>query len=335
MNASAILATLLTLAPLAAQNSSAQTTINRFGLGCQGNLGYLTNNVEIRATATAQYNSATGELQLLINNTTPIVAGEATATISEIHFNLPAGAVTGATLTNQVGSGGATPAFTLSFDADTASAPSSNSAGCLGDYNVTLATGPGSQGGIANPNATNISTPNPVTGPVTFTMQLTGPGTSGIDAEAIIATISQGGPTSTNVTMKFQGGGVGGQESGYVGSCDECRTALYTVGQTSVGSSFDLCVTGGYGCHACVWVSGSAGPSVVGGITIPIGLPIAAAYTLGNFGLGGTGNSVCVPVSVPNNTQLVGFEFHAVNITYNALNLQGYQFSDPFTVTIN
>lgn len=334
MKAHTLLATLLTLAPLAAQNSSSQTVINLYGLGCQGNQGYITGGVEIRATATAYYNSATGVLQMLITNDTPVVAGESTATISEIYFNFPAGAVTGATLTGQQGSGGATPGFSLSFDADTGSAPNPNSAGCLGDYNVALTLPTGASGAIANPNASNISTPNPVTGPVTFTMQLTGPGTSGMDAEAIIATISQGGTTSTNVSMKFQGGGVGGQESGYVGTCDECRTSIYTVGSTSVGATFDLCVTGGYGCHACVWVSGTPGPTNVGGITVPVGLPIAAAWDLGNFGLGNVGNSVCIPVNVPNNTQLSGFQFYVANITYNALNLNGYQFSAPFTVTI-
>jgi len=335
MNVPATLATLLTVSTLAAQNTSATTTIDITSIGCQATPGLLTGDVAVGATATVDYNSATGELQLTIANDTPIVAGEATATITEIYLNLPAGSVTGATLGNQVGSGGATPNFSMSFDGDTAVAPNPNSTACLGNFNLCLDSGNGSMGAIANPLATNVSTPNPVTGPVTLTIQLTGPGTAGITAESILSTISQGGSQATTVGMKFQGAGLGGQESGFVGANDECRTAIYVNGPTAPGSTFELCVTGGYGCHACLWVSPTPGPSVAGGITVPIGLPIAGAYGLGNFGLGGAGNSLCVPFSVPNSPLMSGFQFYAVNITFNALNLSGYHFSDPFTITIN
>ena len=330
----AILTSLLAAATLSAQGSSASTTINHNGLGCQGLGGRLTGGVVVNTIVSMSYDKATAVLQVSVNNNTPIVAGESTATVSEVHLNFPNGAVTGVTLNNQTGSGGATPAFTLSYDADSAAAPNPNAAGCLGDFNVMLTSGANGAGGIANPAATNIATANPVTGPVTFELQLTGPGTTGIDAEAIIATISQGSPSATNVALKFDGGGVQGQESGYVGSCDECRTSIYTVGQTAIGSTFDLCATGGFGCHACIWISATPGPTVLQGITIPVGLPIAAAWTLGNFGIGGTGNYDCIQVPVPNNTQLQGFEFYVANVTYNALNLQGYGFSPSFTVRI-
>ena len=331
----AILTALLAATSLVAQNSSASTLINEFGLGCQGLGGRLTGGVVINSTVGMAYNSATGVLQVSVNNNTPIVAGESTATISEVHINFPNGAVTGATLNSQAGSGGATPAFTMSFDADSAAAPNPNAAGCLGDFNLTLSAGANGAGGIANPAATSIATANPVFGPVTFELQLTGPGTTGVDAEAIIATISQGSPSATSVALKFEGGGLQGQEGGYVGSCDQCRTSIYTVGQTTVGSTFDLCVTGGFGCHSCMWISATPGPTIVQGVTVPVGWPIAAAWELGNFGIGGTGNYACIPFSVPNNAQLQGFEFYVANLTYNALNLQGYAFSPGFTVTIN
>lgn len=335
MQLHAPLALLLCVTAVTAQNTTASTTVDASGIGCQATPGLLTGDVAVEATATVDYNSATGELQLTVANDTPNVAGEDNAVITEIYLNLPAGTVTGATLTSQSGSGGATPNFSLSFDADTAAGPQPNSTACLGNFNIGLDAGNGSMGAIANPQANSISTPNPVTGPVTFTIQLTGPGTAGITAEAILSTISQGGSQPTTFGLKFQGAGVGGQESGFVGSHDECRTAVYVNGPTVPGSSFELCVTGGFGCHACLWVSATPGPSVAGGVTIPIGLPIAGAYDLGNFGLGGVGNSTCVTFDVPNSPLMSGFEFYAVNITYNALNLQGYQFSEPFTVTIN
>tara|TARA_R110002072_G_scaffold46591_6_gene128933 strand:+ start:6 stop:1016 length:1011 start_codon:yes stop_codon:yes gene_type:complete len=331
----AILTALLAATSLVAQNSSASTLINEFGLGCQGLGGRLTGGVVINSTVGMAYNAATGVLQVSVNNNTPIVAGESTATISEVHINFPNGAVTGATLNSQAGSGGATPAFTMSFDADSAAAPNPNAAGCLGDFNLTLSAGANGAGGIANPAATSIATANPVFGPVTFELQLTGPGTTGVDAEAIIATISQGSPSATSVALKWDGGGVQGQENGYVGSCDQCRTSIYTTGQTSIGSTFNLCATGGFGCHACIWISATPGPTIVQGVTIPVGFPIAAAWTLGNFGIGGTGNSQCISISVPNNSQLQGFEFYTANVTFNALNVQGYGFSPQFTVRIN
>lgn len=320
---------------LTAQTSTASTVINQDGVGCQFGNGWITGTVTVGADIDVSYDAATGLLDVTVENTTPIVAGQANATITEIHFNLPPGAITGATLVNQIGTGGATPNFTLSFDADTATAPNPNGVGCLGDFNISLDNGIGSQGAIANAAAPNINTPNPVLGPVTFTIQLTGPGASGVNAEAVLATISQGANLPTNVGMKFQGGGIGGQESGFVGACDFCRTAMYTTGDRSPGGQFDICVTGGFGCHACVWVSATAGPTTVGNITVPIGLPIAAAFTLGNFGLGGAGTSFCVPVSVPNNPQLSGFTFYAVNVTYNALNVVDYSFSQPIEIVIN
>jgi hypothetical protein len=321
---------LLAATPLVAQTSTASTVITHDGVGCQYGNGWLTNYVTPGAGITFAYDQSTGVLSVTIDNTTPVVAGEATATISEVHFNLPPGAVTGAVLANQTGAGGATPAFTLSFDADTAAAPNPNGAGCLGNFNVTL-----SGGAIANAAATNVATANPTIGPVTFSIQLTGPGTDGIDAEAAIATISQNATIATNVAATFQDGGVTGTDAGISGACDFCRTAMYTTGSRTPGGQFDICVSGGYGCHACVWVSATAGPTTVGNETIPIGLPIAAAWTLGNFGLAGAGNSFCIPVNVPNNPQLSGFTFHVVNITYNALNVVDYSFSAPLEIVIN
>jgi len=331
MRTTLLIASLLTATTaLTAQTSSASTVITHDGVGCQYGNGWLTNYVTPGAAITYTYDQSTGVLDVTVDNTTPIVAGESTATISELHLNLPPGAVTGATLANQSGAGGAAPNFTLSFDADTGVAPNPNGAACLGDFNITL-----SGGAIANAAATNVATANPTLGPVTFSIQLTGPGTDGIDAEAAIATISQNATIATNVAATFQDGGVNGLDMGISGACDFCRTAMYTTGDRTPGGQFDICVSGGFGCHACVWISATPGPTTVGNITVPIGLPIAAAWTLGNFGLAGGGNSFCIPVNVPNNPQLSGFSFHVVNITYNALNVVDYSFSAPLEITIN
>jgi hypothetical protein len=331
---------LLTIAILAAcgtltaQASSASTSFDANGVGCQSN-GLITGGVVVGATFDASYDRSTGVLDLTVENTTPVVSGEATATITLIHFNLPPGAITGATLISQTGISGAAPNYSLTFDANTSAGQNPNKLGCLGTFSIELDNGLGSKGAIANAAATNISTPGPVIGPVTFSIQLTGPGANGIDAESVLASFSTNANVQTNVGLKFQGGGVGGQESGFVGADDECRTALYTVGNTSPGGQFDLCVTGEDGCHACIWVSTSPGPTQVGSITVPIGLPLTSAFDLGNFGLNGAGNVFCIPYVVPNNPALSGTSFYAVNVTYNALNLAGYDFSEPYEVMIH
>ncbi|MFK7741207.1 MAG: hypothetical protein AB8H80_12885 [Planctomycetota bacterium] len=328
-----LLTAYLLSAPAFAQSTTAATTINQDGFGCQDGTGRLTGGVVIGSIASVTYDPTTAVLQFVVANTTPVVAGEANPTIQDIWFNVPDGAVTGMTLTNQVGSGGAAPQFTLQFDPTTSLNPNPLSAGCFGEFNVQLSAPAGSFG-IANPAAPQVATPNAVTGPVTFTFQLTGPGTAFIDAEAFLAASSQKGALSTNYALNYQRGGSNAQEFGIVGSCELCRTSVYLVGNPSVGSTFDICVTGGFGCHACLWVSGTPGPVVVSGIELPVGLPIAAAWDLGDFGLGNASNTLCLTVPVPNNAQLAGFQFYLANVTYNALNVQGYDFSLPRTVTI-
>jgi hypothetical protein len=316
-----------------AQTTTAGTLVNQQGLSCQGSSGVLTGGVAVNSFAQATYNRATGVLVLSIENQNPIVAGQANPVIRQIFLNFPAGTITGATLVSQTGTGGTAPNFTLGFDADLGTAPNPLAAGCFGSFNLRLET---TSGGIANANAPLISVPNTTQGPVAFTLQLTGPGSAGITAESFMSPASRGGSLSTTVAMQFQGGGVGGQQSGFVGSCDLCRTSIFTIGNPAPGQTFQLGVTGGFACHACVWVSGTPGPvTVPGGIVIPIGAPLAASLDLGNFLLNGSGNAFTVPVVVPNNPLLSGFQFYVANITYYALNVQGFSFSLPYTVTIN
>ncbi len=322
-------------APLLAQSSSALATIDATDVGCQSSNGLITGGVAVGATFDVTYDQGTGVLNVTVDNTTPVVAGESTAVITDVMFNLPPGAITSATLLSQAGSGGASPGYSLSFDADTSASPNANSLSCVGDFNVFLDNGSGNAGGIANAAATNLSTSNPVTGPVTFSIQLAGPGAGGITAEAVLASFSTNANVQTNVGMKFQGGGVGGAESGVVGSREECRTAVYATGNTAPGGQFDLCVTGGTGCHACLWLSLVAGPTIVGPYTIPVGLPLAAAFSLGNLGLGGTGNATCVSFVLPNNPALSGLTIYATNLTYYAPNPTGIDFSPAFELVVN
>lgn len=328
-----VLSLVASFSSVAVAQTTAGTLINQQGLSCQGSSGVLTGGVAVNSFAQATYTRSTGVLVLSIDNQNPIVAGQANPVIRQIFLNFPAGTITGATLVSQTGSGGSAPNFTLGFDADIGTAPNPLAAGCFGSFNLRLQT---ASGGIANANAPLISIPNTTRGPVTFTIQLSGPGAAGITAESFMSPASRGGSLATTVAMQFEGGGVGGQQNGFVGSCDLCRTSIFTIGNPAPGQTFQLGVTGGFACHACLWVSGTPGPvTVPGGIVIPIGAPLAASLDLGNFLQGGAGNSFTVPVVVPNNPLLSGFQFYTANITYYALNVQGFSFSPAFTVTIN
>jgi hypothetical protein len=266
---------LLVAASLAAQTSTASTVVDQFGNGCQGPNGFLTGGAVGTAEITVNYDAGTGIAEIVVDNITPVVAGEATAVITEVYLNLPAGAVSSAMLMSQAGAGGATPAFTLTFDADTGDAPNANSVACFGDFNIGLDNGNGVHRAIANAAGTT-SAPNPVIGPVTFELQLAGPGTGGIDAEGILASFSMGAPShESNATVKFQSAGVNGEESGFVGSGDLCRTSVYSVGTPQIGHTIDICITGGSGCHACLWISDIPGPFMTPlGFEVPIGLPL-------------------------------------------------------------
>lgn len=320
-------------APLCAQSSSVNLALDLHDLGCQGPGGAIVNGIVVGADVTLNYDGSTGLLQIVVENTTPIVAGEATAVITRMFCNLPPGAVTSAALISQSGAGGATPQFALTFDPDTSAHPNPNSAGCLGRHSLALEV-QGVSGGIANAQATSIAAPQPVLGPVTFEVQLAGPGAAGISAEAIAASYSRSGPTQTNVAMHFQAAGANGAYSGWVGDLDSCRTGIYTVGDTAVGQTFDLCVTGSDGCHVCLWVSGTPGPFVLGNRTLPIGLPLLAVLNLGFLGVGPTGASTCVPVAVPNNPGLAGFSLYMTNVSYHLFQPNGLSFSPAFTLTV-
>ena len=172
-------------------------------------------------------------------------------------------------------------------------------------------------------------------GPVVFELQLVGPGTGGIDADSILASFSRNAPAhEANAAVKFQAAGVGGEESGFVGSSDLCRTAVYIVGEPRIGETIDLCVTGGTGCHVCIWVSEIPGPFATPFGVIPVGLPILLNLGLGNLGLAGIGNPACIPVSIPNEPGLISYTLYLTNLTYFAPMPTGLSFSPAYTLTI-
>src|SRR5690606_10232594 len=134
----------------------------------------LTAGVPASARFDFAYDRATGLLTLTVTNTSPIVGNDANPVLTGFFLNLPRGAITGASLVSQSGSGGAPAAFVLSYGEN------AFAANCFGDFALRLSAGGTPNGAIANALATNIGGPPgaAVIGPVVFVIQLSGPGTS-------------------------------------------------------------------------------------------------------------------------------------------------------------
>lgn len=317
--------------------ASAQATVafnSGNGYGCQTGGPVLEGGTPAGAEVAFDYDATTAMLHVTVTNTSPVTAGVPNPLITRIWFNVPGGAVTGASLMGQSGSGGAAPAFALTFDADAATAPNPNHANCFGYFNFQLAR-ENVQGGIANANAGTIGGPAgaAVIGPVEFHLQLQGPGVGGLTSDAFAAATSRGGAQrNVAVACKFQAGGPGAEESGTLGSNDECRTAVFVRGTPNIGEHIQICVHGSNGCHVCLWVSVFAGPVTVNNVTIPIGIPILASFDLGNF-TGGT-TELCLHVQIPNAPQLVGQPFYFSNLTYPLGQPELFSFSPAFQITI-
>jgi hypothetical protein len=187
-------------------------------------------------------------------------------------------------------------------------------------------------GSIANPAADTIGGPGPATiGPVTFEIQLGGPGVHGLSAAAIAGAVSSNGSQlETNVALKFQGGGTG-DESGVLGN-GGCVTGIFIRGEPRIGQSIDICMTGSNGCHGCMWASNYPGPAIIGGYEIPIGLPILAAFDLGDFVNGIT--ELCLHVNIPNRPGLIGVNFYFSNLTHPYGHPELYSFSPAYHLVI-
>lgn len=331
----ALLFVLLASVPVTAQISEASRSVGGLGAwGCQNDRNPPTLSDGTLATGTYDiaYDSSTGRLTLVVTNTSPVTPRVQNPLITDVYLNLPAGAITRARLVGQTAAGGAPPAFGLTHDADLHVRPDLNKANCFGLFSLHLAAGRGIHGGVANAAADRIGAPRGswVVGPVRFEIQLEGPGVSGITAGAIARGFSQRAPyQSVNVALKFQAGQSGG--SGVIANGPKCETAIYVVGEPRIGSTIDFCVSGGTGCHVCVWVSATPGPSEYDGRVVPIGLPLLASADLGPIVYA---NVMCFDFTIPDEPGLVGTSLYFTNVTHPPGQPDQISFAERFTLTI-
>ena len=309
-------ALLLLSAHVTAQVSTASIAIGAPGsAGCQAgtNSPLLTDGSSATGTVDFTLDASTGILTVVVDNTSPVIAAS-NPLITDIYIDAPVGAVIGASLVSQTGSGGATPAFTFAFDSDNGTAPSLPRAGCFGHFSMQLSAG-GLAGGIGNAAASTFAVPaaQVVQGPVTITLQLTLDGVVNASGFTDWMAANPANVATQAGALRFDGAGASNDGSGYVGHEFKCKTTLYTRGFARLGTTFDFCVAGPECCHICLWASLTPGPIFAEGFRIEIGLPIIGVYDLGFIP---RETMTCVPIPVPNNPAALGATIYFVNATY-------------------
>ncbi len=305
---------LLLAASLAAQPTTQSLTVGASGArGCQGpeNPPLLSNGTPASASLGFTYDATTGELALVVANTSPVTRGVPNPLITRIAFNLPQGAITGVTLVSQSGSGGAAPDFDLEVDHDVLTPPDLKVA-CFGNFGVLLSTGnhlDEIRGGIGNPAADTWAAPpgSVVVGPVTFRLRLAGPGVPSLSAQTIAFGFSRLAPAhQVNAMCKFQAGGAGGEGSGFIGSTVDnagCRPSGWLTNVPRIGNRLTMCLNGEPGCAGCFIGSLFPGPVQVGPFRIPIGLPLAFDLFFPPLG---RNSATCLTFDVPDDPNLIG-----------------------------
>ena len=311
--------------PLAAQQvTTASVSITSpSAQGCQSDPGRLTGGVAASTVLDFTYDQSTARLTLVVTNDSPIVSGEQNPQITDLFFNAPR-TVTGMTLVSQSGPGTNQP--DLAFDFGSAGV------GCLGSFRAHLHTRRGSQGAIANAAAPMLGGRAPVLGPVTFEFDLAGSGLGALVAESIAYSFNfDSNRAPSSVAAKFQIAGRNGEESGFLGNGGDCDISFFTTADPRIGTTFDICQSGPEGCHDCMWVSLTPGPVTVGGIELPIGLPILFGFDFGEFG---PNQEFCQPLSVPNDPLLIGTTLYFAVATFPASDPTNVSLSSAFELTI-
>ncbi len=114
----------------------------------------------------------------------------------------------------------------------------------------------------------------------------------------------------------------------------QCATTVTLNGVPRIGTQVQLVISGPTSCHACLWISKNPGPTMIGNIVIPIGLPLLNFADLGPLPMSG---QVVTPVNIPNDPNLIGLQLFFTNVSYPAGQVPSptnVMFSPALTVTI-
>lgn len=265
------------------------------------------NGTQTTASMLFSYDKSLAQLTVLVNNTSPIVAGYAAPQITKARFNVPRPAVTGMTLVSQTSASGAAANWSFSFDADTTTSPQPNNCklNCFGSFNVGLNVPNGNHNAIVRADAPGANLVDDCGDSITFVFNVSGPGTQFINAGAFANSLASGGGGGTaQAGIKGQGMNNGvSEEAGVTGSC---APTAYATGQASPGCHMDLYFTGATGCGGCLVASFNPGPTTVGGTTYDIGYPFYDILSVTTI----SGQLNHVPVDLPNIPEIIGLSLY-------------------------
>jgi hypothetical protein len=231
----------LLVSTVAGATQITQSSLTIGGPGSCGSEGYndpgLLNDGLTPASATYDFtlNAGTNTLTVVVTNTSPVSVGVNNPLLLGVYFNTPS-QVTNMMLTSQTSSAGVNPSYSLSFDADLATAPNPNGANGFGAFNVLLEDGGDVGGSIANAAADTYVKPQAqlAVGPVTFVLSLTGnlAGVSASDFSGAFSTTPPGNKPSHG-SGKFQSGGVA-EASAFISDAPE---DCFLLRSSSTGST--------------------------------------------------------------------------------------------------
>jgi hypothetical protein len=113
-----------------------------------------------------------------------------------------------------------------------------------------------------------------------------------------------------------------------------CASTITFTGQPSLGAQITMTIQGSSQCHSCLWVSKNPGPTQVGSVTVPIGVPLLNALDYGQLPAAG---SITIPLTIPNDPNLIGLSLYFTNVSFPSAQgptLANIVFSPAATLTI-
>ncbi|HET6204126.1 MAG TPA: hypothetical protein VFI25_15145 [Planctomycetota bacterium] len=271
------------------------------------------------ANVQVTYDDAAHTLTLLVENTSPVTGGVPNPLLTSLHFNVPAGAVTGLSLLSQTGSAGAACDWSLQFDPDPTSGGSPAKLACLGAFSARLFHG-GVSNAIANAAADTLAARagSWVVGPVTFVLDVTTAPGAVLDATDFANAFSHNPPGDFQVNLGayFKKGGPQ-LKKGRISCASACEPSAYVYGAPSLGGTVTFVLGGTPGCCGCLGLANDAGPTVFANVpgSAPLAVPLAfpALVLIGTTPLSDAA-AATREISIPTDPTLVGATFHFAGV---------------------
>lgn len=92
-----------------------------------------------------------------------------------------------------------------------------------------------------------------------------------------------------------------------------CASSITFNGTPRIGTTISMTISGSSQCHSCLWISKNPGPTQVGSVTIPIGVPLLNALDYGQLPPSG---SITLPIIIPNDPNIIGLQLFMTNVSF-------------------